>query len=69
MALKGEAGIHLAHTSAVVNHLHQRAPGVFYHDAHGGCARVYGVFHQLFYHRGRALNNLAGRYLVGYAIG
>ncbi len=68
MALKGKSRVGCRHAAAIVDDLNQRAPRILddYGDFRG--SGVDGVFHQLLDHRGRALDNLARRNLVGHGV-
>ena len=68
VALERQTGVRLAHALSVVDHLQQRAAGIANDDLNTGGTRVQAVLHQLLEARGRALNDLARRNLVGYGI-
>ena len=65
VAQKGGGQFFRSDAAAVVRHADEAhaAPLDFHHD--GRCARVDGVFHQLFHNAGRALHHLAGGDEVG----
>ena len=69
VTLKSHAGIGLRHAFAVVCHLYKRTPCVL--DIYDDLRRlgIDCVLHQLFYDRGRSLNDFAGCDLVGDMIG
>jgi hypothetical protein len=69
MALEGQAGIGDRHAAAVVDHLDAGAAGIDDDDIDGLGAGIDGILHQFLDDRGGALDDLAGGYLVGYAIG
>ena len=66
MALKGEARIGLRHALTVVDDLDGRAARVDHQHVNACGTGVDGVFHQFLDNRRRALDNLAGSYLVGH---
>ena len=69
MALKGQTRVGGRHTLSVVDDLDGRAPGIQHDDADVAGTGVHGVLHQLLDDGSRALDNLAGCYLVGDGIG
>ena len=62
------ARVGLRHPFAIVDDLHQRLAGIFDIDLDMRGARVNRILDQLFHHRGGALDDLASRNLVGYAV-
>ena len=62
--LKGQSGIGRTHALPVIHHLYQRTPCILQVYIHLCRSGIHRVLHQLFYHRGRTLYHLAGRYLV-----
>ncbi len=68
MTLESHAGVGGRHAAAIIDNLYQGAAGVL-EDYRNGCGSgVYGILHELFDYRGRALDNLARSYLVGHRI-
>ena len=65
VAFECHARIGIAHAAAVVNNLNKSPSGVFDNDGYRRRSGVDSVFDQLFHHRRRSLNDLAGGYLVG----
>ena len=68
MTFKSKTGIHLAHSDSVIDHLQQRTTGITNNDLNALGAGIQTVLHQLFQTRCRALNNLACRNLIRYAV-
>ena len=68
MTLERQTGVHLTHANTIINHLQQRPSGVTNDHLDTGCPRVQTVLHQLFQTRRRALDHLACRNLVRYAV-
>ncbi len=66
MGLEAEQGVLPVHAAAVIYDLQQLLPALLGKDAYAPGAGVYGVFDQLFHHRGRALDHLAGGDATGY---
>ena len=69
VTLERESGIRLRHALAVVDDLDGRASGINDDHMDGRRPGINGVLHQFLHHRGRALDHLTSRYLVGYAVG
>ena len=69
VSFEGQPGIGLAHALAVINHLYGSLARIGHQHVYLLCIGVDGVLHQFLDHGGRALNDLAGSYLVGHGIG
>ena len=69
VALEAQACVAVAHAAAVVDHLDERAPRVLEDEVDLRGAGIHGVLQQLLDGAGGAVHHLAGRYLVGHAVG
>ncbi len=69
MALEGNAGIGVAHSATVVDHLDEGAPGVAHYNLYVVGAGIDCVFHQFLHYRGWPLDHFTCGYLVGYGVG
>ncbi len=65
VAVEGQPGVDGRHAAAVVDDLDQVAASLAEVDRHAGGPRVDGILHHLLHHRGRAVDHLSGRDLVG----
>ena len=65
MPFECHAGVGRTHPASVVDNLYQRTAGILHHNGNGRGAGIDGIFHQLFYNRGRTLDNFSCRNLVG----
>ena len=64
MRQKGDCNIVRVYADAVIAHADRFKPAAFCFYRHGGCARIYRVFKQFFYDRGRPFHDLARSYAV-----
>ncbi len=69
MTFERQSGIGLGHALAVVDDLYGRAAGVDHQHVDAGGTGIDGVLYQLLDDRCRALDNLAGRNLIGHRVG
>jgi hypothetical protein len=69
VALKGQQGVVAVHAVAVVGDADELAAARFDFDADARGARVQGILQQLFDHRSRPVDHLAGGDLVGHLVG
>ena len=65
MPFESHTGIRLGHTLSIIDHLDQCTTGILYIHLNMSGSGIHRVFHQLFHDRGRTLDNLARRYLIG----
>ena len=68
MALKGQASVGLRHAFTIVDDLNGRAPGIDDSDVDMLGTGVDSVLDEFLDDRGGALDDLAGRNLVGYGV-
>ena len=69
MTLKSQTGISLRHAATIVNDLYGRTASIDHNDLNMMGTGINGILYQFFNDGGRTLDNLAGRYLIGYGVG
>ena len=69
VTLERQSGISLRHSLAIVDDLYGSTSGINDDHMDGRRPGINGILYQLLDHRGRALDHLTSRNLVGYAVG
>ena len=67
--LEAEARIGWAHTHAVVDHLHERSPGILHNERDRAGPGIHTVLQQFLHHACGPRNHFARRDLVGHMVG